>query len=161
MAALLTAATIRDRDRLFVDGEALGAWEALNPSEFLDPVATPPRRQSDADQRAYACYLLAHRVVVASHEEREAYQHLFADLAASRPLIDSIPSVLGGTLAEFTTRYRTYAAERRHAPAGHNLKAVLPGLEGEPPEPVAVTPERLAALLHQICSRLSRCPPDR
>lgn len=161
MAALLTAATIRDRDRLFVDGEALGAWEALSPAEFLDPVATPPRRQGDADQRAYACYLLAHRVVVASHEEREAYQHLFADLSTSRPLIDSIPPLLGGSLTEFTKRYRTYASERLHAPAGHNLKAVLPGLEGDPPEPVAVSPERLAALLHQICTRLSRCPPDR
>ena len=153
-ATMLTIATIRDRDRLFIDGEVLAARESLSPAEFLDPVASPPKRQSDADQRAYACYLLANRVVVATPEEREAYQNLFAGLSANHPLIDSVPPALGGTIAEFTARFRSYAAQRLHAPAGHNRKAVLPDLDRDPPE-------RLAALLRQVCSRLSRCPPDR
>lgn len=158
LAAMLTVAKVTDRRHLFVDGTVLGAHEALNPAEFLDPSAAPASRQSDADQRAYSCYLLASWYVASPPEERAAFDQLFTRLGTWAPFADSVPAALGGTVREFTDRFRLYASQRLLHRANYNINVDLPGLEQDPPAPEAVAPERLEALLQQACTKLARCP---
>jgi hypothetical protein len=158
LGAMLTVATVTDRNRLFIDGTIVGAYEPVNPAEFLDPSAAAPPRQTDADRRAYSCYLLASWYVSSPPEQRAAFEQLFTKLGAWAPFAESVPAALGGTVREFTDRFRMYASQRLMKRDGYNIKAVLPGLEQDPPVPGPVEPGRLQALLQQACTKLSRCP---
>jgi hypothetical protein len=158
LAAMLTVTKVTDRNRLFIDGVVVGAYEPVNPAEFLDPSAAPPPQQTDADQRAYSCYLLASWYVTSPPEQRVALEDLFTKLGAWTPFADSVPAALGGSVREFTDRFRLYASQRRLHPTNYNIKTVLPGLEQDPPAPVPVPAERLETLLQQACMKLARCP---
>ncbi len=160
LSAMLTVAKVTDRKHLFIDGTVVGAYEAVNPAEFLDPSAAPPPRQVDADQRAYSCYLLASWYATSTPEERVAFGQLFTKLGAWTPFADAVPAALGGTVREFTDRFRLYASQRLLHRANYNINAELPGLEQDPPAPVPVAPERLETLLQQACAKLSRCPDN-
>ena len=158
LAAMLSIAKVTDRRHLFIEGTVVGAHEPVNPAEFLDPSSAPASRQEDADQRAYSCFLLASWYVSSPPEERAAFEQLFTKLGAWAPFTDSVPAALGGTLGEFTDRFRLYASQRRLHRSNYNINVELPGLEQDPPTPEAIAPERLEALLQQACTKLSRCP---
>lgn len=157
LAGILIAAMYNDRDHLYFGAKRLAAYEGLNPAEFLDPSAPPAARQVDTDQRGFGCLVLAHWYLTADASQHDAFQQLFAALGSGRPLADAVPEALGGSLAEFTTRYRRYFAQWLFQPRSADLHRVLPDLQGALPEPVPVPAERLDALLQQTCVKLARC----
>jgi hypothetical protein len=160
LSAMLTVTNVTDRNHLFIDGTVIGAYSPVNPAEFLDPAAAAPAQQTDADQRAYSCYLLASWYVTSEPEQRAAFEHLFTKLGAWTPFADAVPAALGGSVREFTDRFRLYASQPMLQPTHHNINTVLPGLEQDPPAPapVPVPADRLETLLQQTCTKLSRCP---
>jgi hypothetical protein len=154
---MLLAAMYNDRDHLFFGATKVASYEGLNPAVFLDPTAPPAAHQFEADQRGFACLVLSHWYVTSDAAQRAAFQQLFTALAAGRPLAESVPEPLGGTLAEFTARYRRYVAQWLFQPRTYDLHQVLPNLQEPLPEAVGVPAERLEALVQQACAKLTRC----
>ncbi len=172
--ALLSAATFENVDHLYIDARRFAQFEVLdpeahfggnfiadfgipNPTEFLDPAAPPPSRPAEAHARSFACIVLTRWYVTAETESKLALEQLFTALGSGQPFADSIPQNLGGTLEEFTARFRRFGAQWRFRPEDFNVRAVLPNLAAPAAGPISVPPERFEAFLRQICSKLSRC----
>jgi hypothetical protein len=172
--AMLSVASFEDNDHLYIDARRFAQSEVLNPeahlgptlvtdygipnpAEFLDPSAPPASRPEDANARSFACIVLTRWYLTAEAGTKRAFEQLFTAVGSGQPFADSIPQILGGTLAEFTARFRRYGAQWRFRPEDFDVRAVLPNLAAPSADPIVVPPERFEAFLRQICSKLSRC----
>lgn len=173
--SLLAYALFDGSDRLIIDAERFAAGEIMNPeggvvattfvnrfglstpAEFLDPAARPDLHETGEHGRAFACLILMHWYVTSEPDQHTAFEQLFQSLATGRPLADSVPAALGGSLQEFTARYRSYAIRWRDQPHSFTVRRTLTVQPAPPADPVAVPADRLEALLRQTCLKLSRC----
>ena len=131
----------------------------MKPEEFLGAPSTDPPAQLELDRRGYGCYVLSYFMATSEPELRRAFAAFFTTLGAGTPLESAVPAELGGALPEFSKRYLQYADRHQFDPREHDIRVELPEHLPVPGAPTPVTPERMRALLGQLCARLGPCRP--
>ena len=153
---MFTQAEYTGKSHLYIGASRILPWNPLTPERFVGD-EPPSRSQLDADRRGFSCYLLDEMLVTGDSATRAAIGELYQALAAGTPIQSAIPPALGGTLQEFSRRFRTYYDLRNNRLHELDIKADLPLPEPAVSDAEAMPREKVRALLGQVCAKLANC----
>jgi len=154
---LFAGAEFTGSTHIYLAGDVVRAYRALPPDQFLAADLPVADSQAMLDRRAYACYALARMMAETPNDQRASYGALFQALGTGAALTDAVPAPLGGSLDEFTKRYLQYVDQFQFQPRTHDIRVDLPDPLPAERSPEKVVPERMQAVLAQLCGRIGEC----
>lgn len=142
--------------RVQIPATRSGEFEKLAPSKFLLEPPTPAGEQM-IGPRAFSCYLLAQMLPNATATQRKDWRLLYARLGGGASLAEAITAGLGGSVEAFDRRFLDFASWYNHRQKDIAVTVELPGALPVPGAPERLAPERMQALLAQLCAKLGNC----
>ncbi|MBS0376495.1 MAG: hypothetical protein JSR73_18090 [Proteobacteria bacterium] len=145
-----------DALRVQIPATRAGEFEKLPPSKFLLEAPTAASEQL-IGPRAFSCYLLAQMLPNAAPALRKDWRQLYARLGGGTALAEAIGAGLGGSVEAFDRRFLDFASWYNHRQKDIAVTVELPGTLPAPGVPERLPPERMQALLAQLCAKLGNC----